>query len=72
MTTQTQTKQSITQTLAHQLAEGTITSQILSETMTEHFGGTDAQGKWNWKLAYEFLEASWVVYLRSLSSSLSR
>ncbi len=68
MTTQTQTQKSLTQTLANHLAEGTITPQILSQVMTAHFGGTDAQGKWNWKLAYEFLEASWVIYLRSLSN----
>jgi predicted RNA methylase len=67
MPTQTQS-QSLTQTLAFHISQGTLTSQILGAVMNAQFGGTDAEGKWNWKLAYEFLEASLVVYLRSASN----
>lgn len=66
MTTTTKT---LTGTLCESIAEGTLTPQVLSQTMTEFFGGTDAQNKWNWRLAYDIQEASTVQYLRSISQN---
>ena len=47
-----------------------ITSAILSNLMSREFDGTDAQGRWNWKDAYETLEVGLVLYLRRHGKSL--
>ena len=41
-----------------------ITRGALRAAMTESFGGTDAQGLWIWKDAYEALEAVQVLFIR--------
>ena len=41
-----------------------ITTAALRIAMTDSFGGTDAQGFWVWKDAYEALEAAQVLFLR--------
>lgn len=41
-----------------------ITTAALRTAMTDRFGGTDAQGFWVWKDAYEALEAAQVLFLR--------
>ncbi|MRX36911.1 strawberry notch family protein [Aminobacter sp. MDW-2] len=41
-----------------------ITTAVLGGAMTDSFGGTDAQGLWVWKDAYEALEAAQVQFLR--------
>ena len=41
-----------------------ITRGALRAAMTESFGGTDAQGFWIWKDAYETLEAAQILLLR--------
>jgi predicted RNA methylase len=41
-----------------------VTTAALSTAMTESFGGTDAQGFWVWKDAYEALETAQVLFLR--------
>jgi len=41
-----------------------ITTAALRASMTDSFGGTDAQGLWVWKDAYEALEAAQVLFLR--------
>ncbi len=41
-----------------------ITTAALRTAMTDSFGGTDAQGFWVWKDAYEALEAAQVLFLR--------
>jgi hypothetical protein len=41
-----------------------ITALTLRTTMTDSFGGTDAQGFWVWKDAYETLEAAQILFLR--------
>ncbi len=41
-----------------------ITAGALRVAMTDSFGGTDAQGFWVWKDAYEALEAAQVLFLR--------
>ncbi|MFH1343994.1 MAG: strawberry notch family protein [Pseudomonadota bacterium] len=40
-----------------------ITTAALRTAMTDSFGGTDAQGFWVWKDAYEALEAAQVLFL---------
>ncbi|WP_137935516.1 strawberry notch-like NTP hydrolase domain-containing protein [Mesorhizobium comanense] len=42
----------------------TITTAALRTAMTDGFGGTDAQGFWVWKDAYEALETAQVLLLR--------
>jgi hypothetical protein len=41
-----------------------ITTSALRVAMTDSFGGTDAQGFWVWKDAYEALESAQVLFLR--------
>jgi len=41
-----------------------IEARILREAMNEAFGGSDAEGFWTWKLAYEACEAAQVLFLR--------
>lgn len=41
-----------------------ITTAALRTAMTDSLGGTDAQGFWVWKDAYEALEAAQVLFLR--------
>jgi hypothetical protein len=41
-----------------------ITTAALGTAMTDSFGGTDAQGFWVWKDAYEALEAAQILFLR--------
>ncbi len=41
-----------------------ITTAALRTAMTDSLGGTDAQGFWIWKDAYEALEAAQVLFLR--------
>ncbi|MDJ0600578.1 MAG: strawberry notch family protein [Crocosphaera sp.] len=44
--------------------DSSITSKQLSEVMSSEFGGTDAEGKWDWRLAYDYLEAALVLWVR--------
>lgn len=47
------------------LEQGTpVTTAALRTTMTTSFGGSDAQGFWVWKDAYEALETAQVLFLR--------
>ncbi|WP_027170242.1 strawberry notch family protein [Mesorhizobium sp. WSM3224] len=41
-----------------------ITTRTLRVAMTASFGGTDAQGFWVWKDAYEALESAQVLFIR--------
>ena len=41
-----------------------ITTRTLRVAMTDSFGGTDAQGFWVWKDAYEALESAQVLFIR--------
>ncbi|TIU30572.1 MAG: methylase/helicase, partial [Mesorhizobium sp.] len=47
-----------------------ITTAELRTTMTDSFGGTDAQGFWVWKDAYEALEAAQVLFLRRFGAAI--
>ena len=44
-----------------------IDARILRQAMEEAFGGSDADGLWTWKLAYEACEAAQVLFLRKYS-----
>jgi hypothetical protein len=47
------------------LAEETpVTAAVLSQLMSREMGGTDANGHWQWKDAYEALEIGLVLHLR--------
>ena len=41
-----------------------VDAAILRNAMEEAFGGSDAEGLWTWKLAYEATEAAQVLFLR--------
>jgi predicted RNA methylase len=47
-----------------------ITTAALRKAMTDSFGGTDAQGFWVWKHAYEALETAQVLFLRRYGSAI--
>ncbi|MEI9430132.1 strawberry notch family protein [Mesorhizobium sp. Cs1299R1N3] len=47
-----------------------VTTAALRTAMTDSFGGTDAQGFWLWKDAYEALEAAQVLFLRRFGSAI--
>ncbi len=44
--------------------DSSITSKQLSKVMSDEFGGTDAVGKWDWRLAYDYLEAALVLWVQ--------
>jgi hypothetical protein len=41
-----------------------IDAQALRTAMTAGFGGSDAEGAWDWKTAYDACEAAQVFFLR--------
>lgn len=41
-----------------------IEARVLRQAMEEAFGGSDAEGFWTWKAAYEACEAAQVLFLR--------
>ncbi|MDG4890028.1 MULTISPECIES: strawberry notch family protein [unclassified Mesorhizobium] len=47
-----------------------ITTSALRVAMTGSFGGSDAEGFWVWKDAYEALEAAQVLFLRSFGPAI--
>ncbi|MEI9402641.1 strawberry notch family protein [Mesorhizobium argentiipisi] len=47
-----------------------VTTAVLRTAMTESFGGSDAQGFWVWKDAYEALEAAQVLFLRRFGQAI--
>ncbi|WP_245479316.1 strawberry notch family protein, partial [Mesorhizobium sp. M1A.F.Ca.IN.022.05.2.1] len=47
-----------------------VTTAALRTTMADSFGGTDAQGFWVWKDAYEALEVAQVLFLRRFGSAI--
>ena len=44
--------------------EPLVTAPLLSQLMSREMGGTDANGHWQWKDAYEAMEIGLVLYLR--------
>ncbi|MBX4922368.1 methylase [Rhizobium bangladeshense] len=47
-----------------------VTSGDLRQIMTDFFGGTDAEGLWLWKDAYEATEAAQVLFLRKFGPAI--
>ncbi|WP_136661642.1 strawberry notch family protein [Nitratireductor sp. XY-223] len=47
-----------------------IEARILRNAMNEAFGGSDAEGFWTWKLAYEACEAAQVLFLRKFGRAM--
>ena len=57
--------------LAQLLGQGrALDSRTLRSAMAAAFGGTDAEGAWVWKDAYEALEAAQVLFLRKFGSAM--
>lgn len=51
--------------IAQLIAQGKqISTTKLSQLMNSCLGGTDAQGVWQWKDAYEAMEVGLIIYLR--------
>lgn len=46
--------------------------QLVSRTMTTSFGGTDAEGEWSWKDAYDACEIALVLQMRRLAPQIGR
>ena len=46
--------------------------KLVSATMTMSFGGTDAEGCWSWRDAYDAIEAAVVLQVRRLAPQVSR
>ena len=46
--------------------------KLVSNTMTLMFGGTDAEGLWTWRDAYDAIEVALVLQLRRLAPQISR
>ena len=47
-----------------------VNSIVLRAAMEHAFGGSDADGAWDWKSAYEACEAATVLFLRKLTPAL--
>src|SRR5271154_2437025 len=47
-----------------------VDSIVLRAAMEHAFGGSDADGAWDWKSAYEACEAATVLFLRKLAPAL--
>ena len=50
--------------------EPLVSAAVLSHLMSREMGGTDANGHWQWKDAYEALEVGLVLYLRKHSKEI--
>jgi len=59
--------------LSHFLSQGrALDGSALRSAMERTFGGSDAAGLWDWKDAYEAVEAAQVLFLRQFGPSISR
>jgi len=47
-----------------------IDAATLRTTMTKSFGGSDAEGAWDWKTAYEACEVAQVLFLRKYGTAI--
>ncbi|URW75898.1 strawberry notch family protein [Sphingomonas donggukensis] len=55
------------------LAQGVaIERAVLRDAMTEAFGASDAEGAWDWKLAYDACEVAQVLFLRRHGAAIAR
>ncbi|MBB6414069.1 strawberry notch family protein [Mesorhizobium sangaii] len=62
--------QAATQLLPFLEQGNAITTSALRIAMTDSFGGTDAQGFWVWKDAYEALEAAQVLFIQKFGPAI--
>uniref|UniRef100_B0T9F1 Putative methylase/helicase n=1 Tax=Caulobacter sp. (strain K31) TaxID=366602 RepID=B0T9F1_CAUSK len=46
--------------------------KLIASVMTTSFGGSDAEGAWNWRDAYDAVEAALVLQIRRLAPQVSR
>jgi hypothetical protein len=59
--------------LAPALARGrSLDRRAVAEAMTISFGGSDAEGAWTWKDAYDAVEAAQVLQVRRLGAQVAR
>ena len=49
-----------------------VDAGVLRAAMTESFGGSDAEGFWNWKDAYEASEIAQLLFLRRFGASMQK
>jgi predicted RNA methylase len=57
--------------LSEALAQGRpLDARTLRTAMETAFGGSDAEGAWNWKLAYDAAEAATVLFLRKFGPAM--
>ncbi|WP_439150433.1 strawberry notch-like NTP hydrolase domain-containing protein [Sulfitobacter sp.] len=49
--------------IAAEITRNPLRSSILSKIMRETFGGSDASGAWNWRMAYDMMQAAAVQAL---------
>jgi predicted RNA methylase len=55
----------VAQSLLPQLKEGhKLSKNLIQQRMSKYFNGSDSEGVWNWKDAYEALEVASLLYLR--------
>lgn len=60
-------------TLAPHLARSRVLDRkLVSNTMTLCFGGSDAEGAWSWRDAYDAIEVALVLHLRRLAPQIGR
>jgi len=60
-------------TLAIHLARSrALDRRLVSEVMTNAFGASDAEGGWNWRDAYDAIEAATVLQIRRLAPQIAR
>ncbi|MCA4922527.1 MAG: hypothetical protein ING86_06965, partial [Methylobacterium sp.] len=58
-------------TLLRALSTGRkIDAGVMRSAMEQAFGGSDAEGLWSWKDAYEAVEAAQVLFLRQFGASI--
>lgn len=50
----------------------TLDRRLVSSVMTTTFGGSDAEGTWLWRDAYDAIEAALVLHLRRLAPQIGR
>ena len=59
--------------LVRDLSRGSsLTAPILRDALSGSFGGTDAEGAWVWKDAYEAAEAAVVLFLKRFGMAMRR
>jgi hypothetical protein len=56
--------------LQHLIHGRAVDAVALREAMTSPFGGSDAEGAWDWKTAYDACEAATVLFLRKFGRSM--